>query len=73
MICPGYAQQLFDFSRKHPELTRLALWHTLERPGVLATLPQDTESTVRKLNRLAEATTDRNRARPTRCAPWRFG
>jgi AcrR family transcriptional regulator len=52
---PRYAQQLFDFSRKHPELTRLALWHTLERPGVLATLPQYTESTVRKLNRLAEA------------------
>jgi AcrR family transcriptional regulator len=52
---PGYAQRLFDFAHDHPELTRLALWHTLERPGLLAKLPQCTESTVRKLDSLTAA------------------
>lgn len=28
---PGYAGRLFDYSRQHPEVTRLATWHRLER------------------------------------------
>ncbi|KAF0844802.1 TetR/AcrR family transcriptional regulator [Nocardia caishijiensis] len=28
---PEYAGRLFDYSREHPEVTRLATWHRLER------------------------------------------
>ena len=42
---PGYAEALFDFNLAHPEFTRLALWHMLERPGVMARLPQSAAST----------------------------
>ena len=52
---PGYAESMFDFNVAHPEFTRLALWHTLERPGVLARLEQSMESTGRKLTALADA------------------
>jgi len=30
---PGYAGRLFDRSQTHPEILRLALWHSLERGG----------------------------------------
>lgn len=30
---PEYAGRLFDYSRQHPEVTRLATWHRLERGG----------------------------------------
>ncbi len=30
---PGYAGALFDHADRHPQLTRLARWHGLERPG----------------------------------------
>lgn len=52
---PGYAESMFEFNVAHPEFTRLALWHTLERPGVLARLEQSTASTGRKLTALADA------------------
>ncbi len=52
---PGYAESMFDFNIAHPEFTRLALWHTLERPGVLARLEQSLASTGRKLTALADA------------------
>lgn len=52
---PGYAVALFDFSMAHPQFVRLALWHTLERPGVLARLEQSAASTGRKLAALADA------------------
>jgi AcrR family transcriptional regulator len=52
---PGYAVALFDFNVTHPRFTRLALWHTLERPGVLARLEQSAASTGRKLAAVAAA------------------
>jgi AcrR family transcriptional regulator len=50
---PTYAVSLFDFNVGHPEFTRLALWHTLERPGVMFRLPHAAESTGRKIVALA--------------------
>ena len=32
---PGYAGALFDHADRHPQLTRLARWHGLERPAGL--------------------------------------
>lgn len=52
---PGYAVALFDFNVSHPEFTRLALWHTLERPGIMFQLPHAAASTGRKLELLAAA------------------
>jgi AcrR family transcriptional regulator len=52
---PGYCQRLFDFTQAHPELVRLARWSTLERPGVLASLPVAVDSTARKLAAVAAA------------------
>jgi AcrR family transcriptional regulator len=52
---PGYAEALFSFNLSHPEFTRLALWHMLERPGVMARLPQTAASTVRKIEALGRA------------------
>lgn len=52
---PGYAVALFDFNVSHPEFTRLALWHTLERPGIMFQLPHAAESTGKKLVALAAA------------------
>ncbi|MEZ0446293.1 TetR/AcrR family transcriptional regulator [Cellulomonas sp. ICMP 17802] len=46
---PGYAARLLDFNLAHPELVRLLMWHNLERPGVLARLPQSVESTGKKV------------------------
>ncbi len=52
---PGYVQALFDFGRNHPELVRLARWHSLERPGGFMQLPRAAESTKRKMEALAAA------------------
>jgi AcrR family transcriptional regulator len=51
----GYAAALFDYDRAHPELVRLVLWHSLERPGVLQHLHQSAESTSRKISQVAQA------------------
>lgn len=51
---PGYAVALFDYGVEHPDLIRLARWHSLERPGVLAALPEAAESTSAKLQALAD-------------------
>ena len=52
---PGYAVRMYDFTLAHPQLVRLALWHRLERPGMLEQLPQSVESTVRKVELLSAA------------------
>jgi AcrR family transcriptional regulator len=46
---PGYAVRLLDFNLAHPELVRLLLWHTLERPGVLDGLPEWQQATEAKV------------------------
>ena len=51
---PGYAVRVLDFNLAHPELVRLLLWHNLERPGVLARLPQSVASHERKVAALRE-------------------
>jgi AcrR family transcriptional regulator len=52
---PNYARRYFEFNAAHPELTRLARWHTLERPGVLMQLPVAAASIGRKIAALAAA------------------
>jgi AcrR family transcriptional regulator len=52
---PGYAVRLFDFTVGHPELIRLLLWHTLERPGMLGTLERSATSSAAKVEALREA------------------
>jgi AcrR family transcriptional regulator len=52
---PGYARRLFDFNLVHPELTRLARWHSLERPGMLMQLPVTSASMGKKMAALAAA------------------
>ncbi|GIG21993.1 hypothetical protein Cch01nite_27170 [Cellulomonas chitinilytica] len=52
---PGYAVRLLDFNLAHPELVRLLLWHTLERPGVLAGLPEWQHATTAKVEALQAA------------------
>lgn len=46
---PGYAVRVWEFNVAHPSLVRLLLWHHLERPGVLARLPQSVASHSRKV------------------------
>ncbi len=55
---PGYAGRMFDFTLAHPELIRLALWYSLERPGSIEELPPSAESTRRKVEALAAAQRD---------------
>jgi AcrR family transcriptional regulator len=52
---PGYAVRLYDFTLTHPNLVRLGLWYSLERPSSLEDLPQSRESTARKIQALAAA------------------
>ena len=52
---PGYAVRLHDFTLKHPNLVRLGLWYSLERPSSLEDLPLSKESTARKIDALAAA------------------
>jgi len=51
---PHYAVALHDYGLGHPELVRLARWHSLQRPGVLATLPEAVAATEAKLKALAD-------------------
>ncbi|MFJ3406231.1 TetR family transcriptional regulator [Promicromonospora sp. NPDC090134] len=51
---PGYAVRLFDFTVGHPELVRLLLWHTLERPGVLGALERSATSSAAKVEALRD-------------------
>lgn len=62
---PGYAVALYDYGLAHPDLIRLARWHSQERPGVLPGLPGVLESTRLKLSTLAE----RQRAGSVRAEP----
>lgn len=55
---PGYAVRVLDFNRAHPSLVRLLLWHHLERPGVLAQLPQTASSHTRKVEAIREVRGD---------------
>ncbi|KQY46498.1 TetR/AcrR family transcriptional regulator [Cellulomonas sp. Root137] len=55
---PGYAVRILDFNLEHPSLVRLLLWHNLERPAVLARLPQSVESHARKVAALRAARGD---------------
>lgn len=52
---PGYAARLYAFNRAHPELVRLMQWHSLERPGRLADLPDSTGATAAKIDALRSA------------------
>ena len=52
---PGYAARLFDFTVGHPELVRLLLWHTLERPGMLGALERSATSSAAKVVALRDA------------------
>ncbi|QAY70831.1 TetR/AcrR family transcriptional regulator [Xylanimonas protaetiae] len=52
---PGYAERLFRFTVERSDLTRLLLWHTLERPGRLATIEPGASSQVAKMAALAAA------------------
>ncbi|WP_369372378.1 TetR family transcriptional regulator [Promicromonospora sp. Populi] len=52
---PGYAVRLFDFTIGHPELIRLLLWHTLERPGMLGALERSATSSAAKVVALRDA------------------
>lgn len=52
---PAYAVAMFDFTIDHPQVLRLAQWHTLERPGVLEQIPEAAASSVAKLDALAAA------------------
>ncbi len=52
---PGYAARLFDFTVGHPELVRLLLWHTLERPGGLGSLERSATSSAAKVVALRDA------------------
>ena len=48
----GYADGVLEFNLANPSLVRLLLWHHLERPGVLAQLPQSVASHARKVEAL---------------------
>lgn len=52
---PGYAVRLYDFTLTHPNLVRLGLWYSLERPSSLEDLPQAQQSTARKIVALRAA------------------
>ncbi|WP_395726066.1 TetR family transcriptional regulator [Nakamurella sp.] len=52
---PGYAVRLYDFTLSHPNLVRLGLWYSLERPSSLEDLPQAKASTARKVEALVAA------------------
>ena len=52
---PGYSERLFDFTVAHPELIRLVLWHSLERPGALTEMEAAGGSTAHKVALLLQA------------------
>lgn len=52
---PGYARRLRTFNTTHPDLVRLVLWHSLERPGRIAMLAVAKASTEHKARAVAAA------------------
>jgi AcrR family transcriptional regulator len=52
---PGYAAALFDHIDRHPELSRLARWQGLERPGAIERLEAAVSGTAAKIEALAAA------------------
>ncbi len=52
---PGYARRLRTFNSAHPDLVRLVLWHSLERPGRIALLPVAQTSGDHKAQAVAAA------------------
>jgi AcrR family transcriptional regulator len=52
---PGYSERLFDFTLAHPELIRLVLWHSLERPGAVEPAGGPTARKVAMLGRAQQA------------------
>lgn len=52
---PGYARRLRTFNDTHPELVRLVLWHSLERPGRIGLLPVSQTSNQAKASAIATA------------------
>ncbi len=54
---PGYAGALFDHMNLHPELSRLARWHGLERPGGFADLEHAMAATMDKISAVGAAQT----------------
>ena len=55
---PRYAGELYDHMELHPELSRLARWHGLERPGGLSTVESVLTSTGAKIAAIARAQDD---------------
>lgn len=55
---PGYARRLRSFNTAHPDLVRLVLWHSLERPGRIGLLPASHASTEHKVQAVAAAQAD---------------
>lgn len=51
----GYAGSMFDHMERRPELSRLARWHGLERPGGMAALEQVAAGTGAKIEAVAAA------------------
>ena len=70
---PGYAVRVLDFNRAHPSLVRLLLWHHLERPGVLAQLPQTASSHTRKVAAMRAGARRRRLGRRTGCSARCWG
>jgi AcrR family transcriptional regulator len=52
---PGYARRLRTFNTTNPDLVRLVLWHSLERPGRIALLPISQTSGDHKAQAVAAA------------------
>ncbi|GAB2474846.1 TetR/AcrR family transcriptional regulator [Xylanimonas ulmi] len=52
---PGYAERLFRFTVERADLTRLLLWHVLERPTLLGTREPGATSTAAKVTALTAA------------------
>ncbi|MFD6104277.1 TetR family transcriptional regulator [Nocardia salmonicida] len=52
---PGYAQRVFDFYRANPAMVRLAMWQSLERPGLMASLPEVVTAMREKIEAIEQA------------------
>jgi AcrR family transcriptional regulator len=52
---PGYASRMFDWSRAHPEVHRLATWQQLERGGITEMSGAAAEVNAEKVAKLLDA------------------
>jgi AcrR family transcriptional regulator len=52
---PGYASKMFDWSRAHPEVLRLATWQQLERGGITEMAGAAAEVNAEKVVKLRDA------------------